>query len=403
MRSLAELLDDRGKKRALEAPHVEVSEAKRQRPEPLNITIPPFGPGPHSLSDVFSFIGNTGLRNFDVSQVPPNIVARITVNTLSRIDQHILDKAVQGIRDRLVTLANAPAPEINPNTAPLGVEEDDDDYEPDFSQAEDTEQILNKLDGASTSLVVPGDIGAELDLGSFSLPQPQQMTQGAALAAGNGVILRLLDMMKAVDEPTGKKQKVGFSRLAASSGNRDSWVTMLTRVATRSPCPLQLAEDEGGESASECLESKIRDMLYAYVMEDFRKHIDIAVSWLNEEWYNDRVRRKAGVLGPSHYEGCVLRLIDGFLPYLHAQDKVLTRFLSEIPELNENILARVKYMCRDPSVIQLALTSLLYLVMMRPPIKEMALDAVQDIWLDRKLLNRGLASRFNIEGLTLSP
>jgi len=77
-------------------------------------------------------------------------------------------------------------------------------------------------------------------------------------------------------------------------------------------------------------------------------------------------------------------LIDGFLPYLHPQDKVLTRFLSEIPELNKNLLSRVKHMCRDPSVVQLALTSLLYLVMMRPPVKEIALDTVQDIWTECK-------------------
>jgi hypothetical protein len=117
-------------------------------------------------------------------------------------------------------------------------------------------------------------------------------------------------------------------------------------------------------------------------MEDFRKNIDVAVSWLCEEWYNDKLLKKLGGDHPLHYEKCTLRLIDGFLPYLHPQDKVLTRFLSEIPELNRTILSRVKAMCRDPSVVQLALTSLLYLVMMKPPVKEVALDTVQDIWTD---------------------
>jgi symplekin len=93
---------------------------------------------------------------------------------------------------------------------------------------------------------------------------------------------------------------------------------------------------------------------------------------------------KAGDNFPMHYEKCALRLIDGFLPYIHPQDKVITRFLSELPELNRAILSRVKIMCRDPSVVQLALTSLLYLVMMRPPVKEIALDTVQGIWSDCK-------------------
>ena len=33
----------------------------------------------------------------------------------------------------------------------MGVDEDDDDYEPDLTPAEDTEQILNKLDNATRS------------------------------------------------------------------------------------------------------------------------------------------------------------------------------------------------------------------------------------------------------------
>jgi symplekin len=40
----------------------------------------------------------------------------------------------------------------------------------------------------------------------------------------------------------------------------------------------------------------------------------------------------------------------------------------------------VKGLCRDPAMVNLALTSLLYLVMMRPPVREIALDAVEDVW-----------------------
>ena len=43
-------------------------------------------------------------------------------------------------------LMNAVRPELlDPNTALLSVDEDDDDYEPDFQTAEDSEQIWNKL------------------------------------------------------------------------------------------------------------------------------------------------------------------------------------------------------------------------------------------------------------------
>ncbi|KAK5990539.1 mRNA cleavage and polyadenylation specificity factor complex subunit pta1-like protein [Cladobotryum mycophilum] len=383
MRMVAELFDNR--KRPLEQPPPETHEARRQRVDAAQIQIPPLGPGPHSLADVFTLIGNDGLRTFDISQVPTGLVARIAVNTLSRLDPHVLARAVEGVRGRLDVLNNEPAPELNPNTAPLGIEEDEDDYEPDFYQAEDTEQILNKLDSAPAPAVPEPSISLDDTLGlrSFSLPQPQQLTPEMALNAGNGTVARVLEMMKSLEEPAAKRQKAGFNRLAASSESKDSWMTILTRLATRSSAGLEeiLVKGEGDDSArSHTLSNSIREMLYNYIMEDFRKHIDVAVSWLCEEWYNDRLQRKAGGDHPMYYEKYTLRLIDGFLPYLHPQDKVLTRFLSEIPELNRAILSRVKHMCRDPTVVPLALTSLLYLVIMRPPIKEAALDTVQDIW-----------------------
>lgn len=386
MRTMAEVLEG-GKKRALEPQPAEATDAKRQKLIGLQQPIPALGPGPHTLADVFTLIGSNELKNFDVSQVPPAMVARIAVNTLARTDPQLLTKAVDAIRERLTTLAAVPAHEVNPNTALLGVEEDEDDYEPDFSQAEDTEQILNKLD-SSTHTGERLAIDDALNLTSFNLPEPKVLNQELALRAGSGTVSRVLEMMRSLDDPSMKKStKAGFVRLAASSGNRESWMTILTRLATRSTGALEeiAVKDEDGPQPSESLSSSIRDVLYNYVMEDFRRNIDVAVSWLCEEWYNDKMVRKQSGDHPLHYEQCTLRLIDGFLPYLHPQDKVLTRFLSEIPELNPTILSRVKSMCRDPSVVQLALTSLLYLVMMRPPVKEIALDTVENIWTDCKL------------------
>ncbi|KAM0483044.1 hypothetical protein ACHAPX_002489 [Trichoderma viride] len=387
MRMVAELFDGGGRKRPLEPKPQDGYDVKRPRIEASQIQIPPLGPGPHSLADVFTLIGNDGLKFFDASQVPHSLVARIAVNTLSRLDPQVLAKAVDGVRGRLEMLNNNPPPELNPNTAPLGVEEDEDDYEPDFYQAEDTEQILNKLDNAPAPAAAEPMMSFDDTLGlkSFSLPQPQQLTPEMALNAGSGTVTRVLDMMKSLEEPSVRKQKAGFNRLAAGSESRDSWMTILARLATRSSAGLQeiSVKGEADESTqSPSLNNSIREILYNYIMEDFRNHIDVAVSWLCEEWYNDKVQMKAGGDHPMYYEKCTLRLIDGFLPYLRPQDKVLTRFLSEIPELNRAILSRVKHMCRDPSVTQLALTSLLYLVIMRPPIKEAALDVVQDIWTD---------------------
>lgn len=268
----------------------------------------------------------------------------------------------------------------------MGVEEgDDDDYEPDYYTAEDTEQILNKLDGTPREEPQSKADAASLALGPFKLPPPPSLSTEVATAAGEGTVSRVFDSMKTLDDPAVKKGKAGINRLAASSYDRDSWLTVITRLATRASAGLDdvvKSEDSTVPNELPSLSDGIRERLCTYVLEDFRKRIDHAVAWLCEEWYADALQRKQGGNGPFHYDKWTMKLIDGFFQYLTPQDRVLTRFLSEIPELNAAILARVKTLCRDPSTVNLALTSLLYLVMMKPPARGLALDAVQDIWIE---------------------
>lgn len=271
---------------------------------------------------------------------------------------------------------------LNPDTAPLGVEEDDDDYEPDFFAAEDTEQILNKLDGPSRSDEKAKLEATSLALGAYRLPPPPVLRPEDAANAGRGTVANILGITSKLEDAGVKRTRAGINRLAASSYDRESWITVVTRLATRASAALDGGSDGSSKEDNSPLPlgERFREALYNYVLEDFRKRIDVAISWLSEEWYNDRLQQQISRNTPLHYDKVAIRLVDGITPYLHAQDKVLTRFLGEIPEVNPSILERVKGMCRDPSLANLALTSLVYLVMMRPPAKEMALDAMQGIW-----------------------
>ncbi|CAJ2512864.1 Uu.00g009830.m01.CDS01 [Anthostomella pinea] len=396
MQSRAELFDETSRKRAM-PDQGSALEAKRQRvatvPAQPQIEIPPLKPGPRSLAEVFTLTTNEGLKNFNVGDiVPAPIAAKISVRTIAQLDPRLLELAINGIKERLVALHEASQQPINPETAPLGVEEDDDDYEPDYYAAEDTEQLLNKLDSS------PSDERRELQkpvlnglaLPTFSLPPPPILDSDQAARVGQGSVTRVFGTMKTLEDPAVKKMKAGINRLAANSYDRDSWITVITRLATRANAGLDdiSVKEESSQLVlpTSSVNNSIRESLYSYVLEDFRKRIEVAVSWLSEEWYNDRVQRQAASASatprhvPAHYEKWALRLLDGFLPYLHAQDKVLTRFLSELPELDAPILSRVKTLCRDPSLVQLALTSLYYLIVMRPPVRDLALDAIQGIW-----------------------
>jgi symplekin len=173
-------------------------------------------------------------------------------------------------------------------------------------------------------------------------------------------------------------QNVGFGRLAASSLDRDSWLTLLTRLATRASAGLDALEAEGlaklenGAVLSavqrQNLADGVRETLYRYVLEDFRVRMNAAISWLNEEWYNDRIQVKHAlaehngdtdsVAVPKHYERWVMRVLEGILPYLDTRDKVLIRFLSEIPELNGALIEKVKTLANDPERVNLCVQSL---------------------------------------------
>lgn len=272
--------------------------------------------------------------------------------------------------------------QLNPDTAPLGVDEDDDDYEPDFEAAEDTEQILNKLDNAPRE--EQSEKLAEVALGSFTMPAPPTLTQDEVAQVGQNTVSRVFGVIQTLEEAASKKTKTGINRLAASTYDRDAWITVITRLATRAPAGLEETSNgmkiDPDALRSTSLSDTIRESLYLYVVEDFRHRVDTAVAWLCEEWYNDKIQSKMRSNVIMHYDKWALKVLDGIVPYLDARDKFLTRFLSEIPGISVEALERVKVLCRDPALVQLALTTLLYLVMMRPPVREMALDAVEDVW-----------------------
>ncbi|KAM7224550.1 protein of unknown function (DUF3453) domain containing protein [Rhypophila decipiens] len=395
VRSRAEIFDEANRKRALvEQPQAGQGDAKRQKVDGAvpQLQIPPLAPGPQSLAAVFTLTQNLGLQAFDVTQVPIGFASRISVRTLAGLDQQLLDQAINGIRGRLTTLQTTVVPIQPPvmsaETSPLGVEDDDDDYEPNFYAAEDTEQILNKLDTAPPE--IPPEQADEENtlapLGQFQLPPPPLLDPDTANKIGQVTASRIFGPLTVLEEPPARKQRAGINRLAASTYDRDAWLTLITRLATRSTAGLErnsAVKEEELDQPRVAINNMIREMLYNYILEDWRRRIEIAVAWLCEEWYNDQLTKRSQLSdAPLYYETWALRLVDGFISFATAQDKVLTRFLAEIPELSPALLGRLKSLCGDPTTVQLALTTLLYMVMMRPPVKEIALDTVAAIWLE---------------------
>jgi symplekin len=220
-------------------------------------------------------------------------------------------------------------------------------------------------------------------LGHFTLPQPPPLTDVQASEIGQGTVARVFGVMQTLEEKI-KKSKGGINRLAASAFDRDAWITIITRLATRTSAGLESTADAIKSEPSDTqlsLNNTIRESLYLYILEDFRKRIDIAVAWLCEEWYNDKIQMKVNENSVLHYEKWVLKVLDGIVPYLDGNDRtLLIKFISEIPGLSPEVLERLKRLCRDPATVGIALQSLLFLIITKPPVRKMVEDAVENIW-----------------------
>lgn len=332
---------------------------------------PPLPPGPVSHAQLFTLSGDRGLTSFDVTQLPIDLIVRITVPVLHRIEQPAVDAAINAVRSRYLTLKKTQAAQAQASAQLTG--EDEEDYEPDFEPTE--EQIVNKTDNLPPE--DPLQLPPDLALGPFKLPQPPPLTPEETEQIGKGTISRVFSMMSVLEEPSAaRRQKPGLNRLAGSNYDRDAWMTVITRLATRASAGLDeddSEDDEGAESKGTIaqqipkpsLSDGIRETLWKFVIEDFRARIPIAISWLNEEWFNDRIqsqnqgRSKASKRPPhKHYEKWMLKVLDSIVPFLDAKDKVLIRFLSEIPALDERVLDRVKGLAKDPERVTLAVNAL---------------------------------------------
>ena len=351
-------------------------------------SVPPLPPGPNSVAQLFTLTNEEALRGFDVTALPIDLVVRITLPVLHRIEQSLLDQAITAVRTRYVTLGRMQQAAAQPPNLSLepAFDEDEDEYDPELGPSEDNEQILNKLDSLPPSETLQAPIN--LSLGPFKLPQPPPLTTEEASQLGKGTISRVFSMMSVLDEPT-RGPKPGLHRLAGSNYDREAWITVITRLATRASSGLEAPEENGVEepelngvvlkTVPHTLGDGIRDTLWKYVIDDFRVRIPIAIAWLNEEWYHDQIMTRQVAMDKSNpsenddnpaeakstassvkqnYETWTLKVLDGIIPYLDAKDKVLIRFLSEIPGIGLGVLERVKGIARDPDRVSLAVNAI---------------------------------------------
>jgi symplekin len=105
MQSRMDIFDEGNRKRLLPLDTTDgLDQSKRMRSgadfqgtstPPLRLPpIPPLPVGPTSIAQLFTLTADEELRNFDVQQLPIDLIVKITLPVLHRIDQRLLDEAL---------------------------------------------------------------------------------------------------------------------------------------------------------------------------------------------------------------------------------------------------------------------------------------------------------------------
>lgn len=384
-----------------------LDDAKRQRVEQAasvgsatsQARIQPSTQIPHgsTVAHLFTLSEDKAATSFDVTAIPHNLVAQLIPPLMQSVDQASFDEAINIVKSRYLNLSKQTPPDAA-DAARAAIGDDEDDYDPSMTMGGDAEQVLNRLD----QMPPEGFEGPGIAIGPFKLPTPAPLTDQEKNEYGKDSVTHVFETLAEMDRDARQKgvKKLelpkGFSRAPVPNHDREGWLALITRLATRSQFELEdgdapVKQENGDRTLTKkgnnfFPSTGIRESLLNYVMENFRARINVAISWLNEEWYCDRVlQEQKGTRGSEDtrptYVSYTIRLMDSLIPYLDTKDnRVLIRLVSEIPSLPAEIFPRLRKIADDPERVNLVVQALLYLVMFRPPAREAALDALETLW-----------------------
>ena len=197
-----------------------------------------------------------------------------------------------------------------------------------------------------------------------------------------------------------------LKKVAIKGWKKGNWLILLSRLATRgmrtkpkSGNNTIVKQEDGSEEPkmspdqknNQQLSDLIRLAILEYFLENVHGRIDMVIEWLNEEWYSERVFQLNEYLNEGKdpdkevittpiYDIWSRKVVDATVSYIEPNDKkIFLRLLSDLPELNEDLIGRIKSLCIDPGRSAIGFLALQFLIMYRPPVKQMCLKVLQEL------------------------
>ncbi|RPD64406.1 hypothetical protein L226DRAFT_506092 [Lentinus tigrinus ALCF2SS1-7] len=181
----------------------------------------------------------------------------------------------------------------------------------------------------------------------------------------------------------------------------DMWMLLLVRMVTRVVDPSAgeaLAEDLKPEenaviNRSEIYErqDRLRHALCEYIMSDFSGRIRLATTWMNEEWYNDRVQQTQDPDWQSNYETWLNQIVAAYQTHAEGKDRTFSRFLLDLPDVPQDVLNLLRESCVEPERRQMGFSALREFVAQRPSLRAEAMNMLLELTTHPDKITRGAA------------
>ncbi|KAJ7077855.1 Symplekin tight junction protein C terminal-domain-containing protein [Mycena belliarum] len=366
------------------------------------------------------------LATFDFTSLPAPLITDLIVANIEAFSENALialvqayrqsrsisDPAAQGTTKPVPTKPTATTPstqvatpEVSASAPPVAkvkeepvdplqmdIDQDELEYEPDKLNEElsgDDES------GKPESVDIDSVLAKNMELLDFKLPPPRDLSEEERSSCVRSSVSRIWDGSE--DLKSNGEALPADSTQAGGHSPTEMWMLLLVRMMTRVVEPPRTVQDEGDDlvvSGFYDKQDRLRQTLCDYIMADFPARIRLATSWMNEEWYNDRIQLEIDQDWRPNYDIWLNQIVASYQTLLDGKDRTFSRFLLDLPAVPEDVLGLLRELCVDtnsPERMQVGFVTLRGLVTQRPSMRVDALNVLLELTTHSDKKTRGAA------------
>ncbi|KAI7872696.1 Symplekin tight junction protein C terminal-domain-containing protein [Spinellus fusiger] len=133
---------------------------------------------------------------------------------------------------------------------------------------------------------------------------------------------------------------------------------------------------------------ELKTMLLDFIIADLPQRYDLALEWLHEEFYCDRMHQHNNPHYSPSYHRWHLSLLERSISVLDAKDKTLSRLLMDAPAISPQVIEFIRKTMEEPSRFVSCASTLRDLVAYRPPVREQCLKVLLDFCVNSDVKTR---------------